>query len=678
MHDATNTAGDTPDRLPLSSPTGRLIVGVNYHPHDSGPETWSRDIRMMQDAGLEIVRLGHLAWDTFEPADGTFSFAWFDEVMDLMHAAGIGVILDIAVRPAPLWLHKKHPTIDITDTNGNRLYANSRYMDDAGDPHFLAHATRLAEAVTKRYAGHPALIAFGIDNEPGDGPISYSETVRARFITWLEAKYGTPADLNHAWAGHRWSRQISSFDEVGLPLPGDTNGAPERTLDFRRFVSDEINRYLLATLHSVQKNAPDALITSNMWYYTSHKSFDYAEIAYTGKMTRAGNGFYPSRSIIDTDRLRHSLFGIARIQLENTAPYWCVEFTTMTASPGSIRKSAYASLMLGNQLVCGWTWQTMHAGEEQFLQGMIDWDGRPNRKLDEYRQIANEFHKIEKHGFPYRPQAEIAIALDFASQIASARFPEPHDRQARTAFDMLLDRNLDTRIVDIGRSDLNYKILLIPGMLIMEDDHAAKIREFVERGGTVIMTSSSASLDTTGQVFTTTRPGHLDDVFGIRIGSYEETALMNESARRQSGIEELDLVIHDRRVTTTTPRFDIVEPRAADVIGRITGLGAERPVATVNEFGAGRAIYVAVSARREVLDAVLEPELERLSVRRGPLVPAGVMARDIDARHTLYLNLDGARKSIEVTGGATSILRDRHYQGGFVLEPFDAEFIQLD
>ena len=38
-----------------------LWVGTNYHPHDSNPETWTRDIQLMQQAGFRVVRLGHLA-----------------------------------------------------------------------------------------------------------------------------------------------------------------------------------------------------------------------------------------------------------------------------------------------------------------------------------------------------------------------------------------------------------------------------------------------------------------------------------------------------------------------------------------------------------------------------------------------------------------------------------------
>jgi beta-galactosidase len=59
-------------------------------------------------------------------------------------------------------------------------------------------------------------------------------------------------------------------------------------------------------------------------------------------------------------------------------------------------------------------------------------------------------------------------------------------------------------------------------------------------------------------------------------------------------------------------------------------------------------------------------------------VPAGVMARQIDNRHILHLNLDAEPKPIELPGTATSILNDTRYDGGFTLGAFDAEFIETD
>ncbi|HKI47224.1 MAG TPA: beta-galactosidase, partial [Balneolales bacterium] len=485
----------------------QLYVGANYHPHDDkNIEKIKKDIELMKAAGFTVVRMGHLAWDSYEPSEGQFDFGWFDKVMDLMNDAGIKVILDIAVRPAPIWLHHKYPSINITDANGNQLYPNHRYMEDVGDPMYQKYALRYADVLTKHYANHPALLAFGIDNESGDGPISYSETARQRFIAWLKKRYGTVEELNNAWAGQRWSRKINDFDEVGFPVSGSIKGAPERILDLRRFVSDEVNQFLFKVIEKVNTNAPNALTNTNAWYYSPMKYFDYSQIAYSGKMTREGCGFYPGNSLTTNWGVMNALFGISRIQFESTNPFWCTEFTTMTAVPNSIRKSAYATLMYGNQMVCGWTWQSMWAGEEQYLEGMLDWDGVPNRKYNEYKQIASEFKKIKKY-FPYKPKAEVGLAFSFPSQIASSAFPEKHDSQLQACFNLFYWRNMDARVVEISRSPLKYKLLFVPGVAVMDKTTANKIRNYVKNGGTVIMTSNSAIVDTTGQVFKSTRPG---------------------------------------------------------------------------------------------------------------------------------------------------------------------------
>ncbi|MFF3494731.1 beta-galactosidase [Streptomyces sp. NPDC002795] len=662
------------------SPTN-LYVGANYHPHDSDPHQWARDIHLMKEAGFTVVRLGHLAWDSFEPADARFEFTWFDHVMDLMHDAGIEVILDIAVRPAPIWLHRKHPSISITDSNGNRLYPNTRYMVDVGDPAYREHALRFTDTLTRRYADHPALLAFGIDNEPGDGPYSYSETVRSRFVSWLQGKYSTTEALNQAWAGQRWSRRIGDFDEVGLPVSGTVEGAPERILDFRRFVSCEINEFLLSVISRVEENAPAALLTGNSWYYTEAERgryFDYAEIAYSGRLNRHGMGFYPGPSLVDNSGVNEALMGIARISFESETPFWCTEFTTMTAVPGSVRKSAYASLILGNQMVCGWTWQSMHGGEEQYLQGMVDWDGEPNRKYEEYRQIAHEFAKIQDHGFPYRPRADIGIAFSFPSQLASASLPEKHDIQLQTCFNAVLERNLDQRVVDVSRSSLPCQILFLPGVALMDEESAARIRQFVADGGTAVMTSYSASVTTTGQIFTSTRPGLLDDVFGIRLGSYQEPHLLNELTGGKLKGDELDIIYGDKRVRVEAPRIDEIHPRTARVAASATGLDRDYPMVTVNAYGKGRAIYIGTPARRGLIDIVLDSELELRGIRPDVTAPPGVLARAIDSTHLLYVNLDGETKAITGPGPSRSALYDRAYPtGDFTLAPFDSDLVEV-
>ena len=663
--------------LILSLKAQELYVGANYHPHDDkNIEKIKRDIQFMKDAGFTVVRMGHLAWDSYEPSEGKFDFAWFDKVMDMMNDAGIKVILDIAIRPAPIWLHHKYPSIDIVDANGDVQYPNHRYMEDVGDPMYQKYAVRYADTLTKHYGKHPALMAFGIDNESGDGRISYSETARKRFIAWLKKKYSTLDNLNKAWATQRWSRRLNQFEEVGFPVATHTTDVPERMLDFRRFVSDEINQLLFKVIDKVNTNAPNALVNTNAWYYSSMKYFDYTPIAYSGKMTREGCGFYPGNSLTTNWGVMNALFGISRIQFESNNPFWCSEFTTMTAVPNSIRKSAYATLMYGNQMVCGWTWQSMHSGEEQYLEGMLDWDGIPNRKYDEYKKIATEFKKIEKY-FPYKLQAEVGLAFSFPSQIASTYFPEQHDEQLQACFDLFYHRNMDARVVEISKSSLNYKLLFVPGVAVMDEATANKIREFVKNGGTVVMTSNSAIVDETGKVFASTHPGRLNDVFGIRVASYEETESLNEISRKSFTGKKIEVSYKGKAITSESSRFDVVESKGAEVLASITSLDKDYPIITSNKYGKGRAIYIGLPAKGEILNPLLDDLINELSIKKGPDVPSGVMARQIDKNHILYLNVTGEAKEIQMKENSRSILWDKDYKGNFTIAPYEPEFIEL-
>ncbi|WP_460796813.1 beta-galactosidase [Microbacterium sp. GXF0217] len=659
---------------------GTLYVGANYHPHDLSREEWVRDLDLMAAAGFRVLRAGHLAWDSYEPRDGEFAFAWFDDFMDLAADRGIGVILDVAVRPAPLWLHRKHPTIDIVNIHGTREHANTRYMEDVGDPAYLQYALRFADALSAHYADHSALLAFGIDNEPGSGPYSYSETVRARFIDWLRAKYTTPEGLSAAWAGQRWSRRISNFDEVDLPRSGFHDAPTERMIDFRTFVSDEITASHAAIIDQVSANAPTTLLTGNQWYFVEGdegRYFDYAPIAHSGRIHRGGGGFYPHNSQSDRGTFYNALGVIPRIQFESSTPYWATEFTTETAVVGAVRKGAFASLLYGNQLVCGWTWQSHHAGEERFLQGQLDWDGVPNRKYDEYRQVASEFARIEKFGFPYLPRAEVALGFSFPSELASAAFPEPHERQLETTFGALVEQNIDARVVDLRFSALDYRVLILAGAAVIDAEMAERIRAFVADGGTVILTAYSCWFDEHGQITRATRPSGLDDVFGIRLGSFQEPHILNEATDGARVGDEVRIDFGDEVISVAAPRIDEVHLRGARAVATITGVDQPYPAVTVNEFGQGRAVYVALPARHALIDRVIADELAHLGIRPSIEVPRGVLARRTDSAHALLVNVSDEVQSIELPSPATGMLSERELGTRFELAPSEVEFVEF-
>jgi len=318
----------------------------------------------------------------------------------------------------------------------------------------------------------------------------------------------------------------------------------------------------------------------------------------------------------------------------------------------------------------------MWAGEEQYLEGMIDWDGVPNHKYYEYKQIASELKKIEKF-FPYKLQAEVGLAFSFPSQIASSSFPEQHDSQLQTCWDLFYWRNMDARVVEISKSSLNYKLLFVPGVVVMDEVTASKIRDFVRNGGTVVMTSNSAVVDETGQVFASEHPGRLSDLFGIRIGGFEETEAYNEISRKAYKGKKLELTYKGKTVDSESARFDVIQTKGAEVIGNITSLDKDYPIITSNKYGKGRAIYVGLPAKGEVLGNLLDELISELGMKKGPVVPSGVMARQIDEKHFLYLNVSGEPKEIKMEGKSRSILFDRNYTNNFTIAPYEPEFIEI-
>ena len=124
------------------------------------------------------------------------------------------------------------------------------------------------------------------------------------------------------------------------------------------------------------------------------------------------------------------------------------------------------------------------------------------------------------------------------------------------------------------------------------------------------MTSNSAIVDESGQVFATTRPGRLSDVFGIRVGSYEETEMMNEVSRKSYKGKKLEFTYKGKTIDIESSRFDIVEPKGAEVIGSLTSLDKDYPIMTVNKYGKGRAIYVGLPAKGDVLNPLLDELIE--------------------------------------------------------------------
>jgi beta-galactosidase len=622
----------------------------------------------MKRAGFNVVRMGDLSWDSFEPSQGKFEFEWFDKIMDKMQKAGIRVILDIPGLPAPVWLHLAYPGVDIVSQNGTRLPPAERYMDDISDPNYVREAGILADAITKRYVNHPAVIAVGYDNEIGNGFMSYSEADRQRFIGWLRNKYGTVQELNKAWATQRWSRRLNSFDDVDLPL-ADGPGPSERYLDLHRFWSD-VTVERLKELDAIRRrNMPDIPSISNLWDTAGRRGFDYLS-TYKSYVSYGAEGFYPGDPISGAS-------GALMTKGALPTPIWFNEFTAggggFYGTPGRSRMYAYLALMMGAQGILAWTFNSHSGGEEQALFGLVDHDGTPSWKVDEFARIASEFKQLGGYGFPRYTHPEVAIAYSFDSFIDShpngpsnttlQYFKPGYTEQVQGAFEPFFRANLDTAIINIGHESLSsYKLIIVPADYVMDAASATALREYVSNGGTVLMTAFSAKVDEHGQWFKMPLPGLLSDVFGVKTNAFYDSPA-------------LKFDVDGKSIETKVQRYEVLEPSTAKVLARFTNTADHSPAITINRFGKGNALYLATESNASAIGPVLSLLLKLAAVQPCPSTPDGVYARVVDGR-TLYVNTSGEQKRVAIDGKKRGILSKRIYEGAVVLGPLEADLVE--
>src|SRR5450432_46792 len=70
-----------------------ILYGVAYYYEYMPYERLDKDIQMMKDAGISVVRIAESTWGVWEPQDGVFDFSKLDRVLDAMNKAGIKVIV---------------------------------------------------------------------------------------------------------------------------------------------------------------------------------------------------------------------------------------------------------------------------------------------------------------------------------------------------------------------------------------------------------------------------------------------------------------------------------------------------------------------------------------------------------------------------------------------------------
>ena len=146
-----------------------ILYGAAYYneymPADLQPGRLEKDVALMTQAGITVVRMGESTWSLWEPEDGKFEYAWMDRIVEAMGKAGIKVIMGTPTYSIPTWMAKVHPEILARPLGDGYVGYGMRQNMNIDDPNYRFYAERLITHLITHYRDNPAVIGWQIDNE---------------------------------------------------------------------------------------------------------------------------------------------------------------------------------------------------------------------------------------------------------------------------------------------------------------------------------------------------------------------------------------------------------------------------------------------------------------------------------------------------------------------------------
>ncbi|MGW7084429.1 beta-galactosidase [Streptomyces sp. NPDC054871] len=667
-----------PSRL-LRGPDGdaapRLAYGADYNPEQWPRAVWEEDVRLMREAGVNIVSLGIFSWARIQPAADAWDFAWLDEVMDLLHTGGIGVDLATATASPPPWLTAAHPEILPVTAAGETVWPGARQHWRPTSPVFREHALHLVREMALRYADHPALVAWHVSNELGCHNIyDYSDDAARAFRVWLRARYTTLDGLNHAWGTAFWSQRYSDWEQILPPRLAASHPNPTQQLDFKRFSSDALKEYLRAERDVLRELTPEVPVTTNFMVMGGTKGMDYADWA--GEIDFVSNDHY----VVPGPQARDELSFSANLtsSVAGHRPWFLMEHSTsavnwqpvnLAKGDGDLARDSLLHVAHGADAVCFFQWRQSAAGAEKYHSAMVPHAGADSEVFRAVTGLGQTLKALAPVAGSRREPARVAVLFDWDSWWASEQDSHPtslldYHQEALDWYSALLALGIRADVVTTRTDLTSYDVLIAPVLHVVPEALAKDLTRYAEGGGHLVTTYFSGIVDENDHIWLGGYPGALRELLGIRVEEFGP--LLAD-----------DTVSLDNATTGTvwTDRITVTGPEVEVLARYRSGAYAERPAVTRRTAGGGSAAYVSTRLGRDGLTALLPELLAAAGVESELPAPARgrvelAVRRGADARYLFLVNrtddavpLPGLTGDILI-GGATDAAG-----GGLVLPP---------
>lgn len=643
----------------------QLHYGVSYYDEYMPYDRLDKDIAMMKDANISIVRIGESTWGTLEPQDGVYDFYHTDRVLDAMHKAGIKVIVNTPTYAVPAWLAKKHPDVLATTPDGKNKYGRRQNMDLANEQ-FRFYAERVIRAIMVHVKDHPAIIGYQVDNETKHYNTS-GENVQKLFVQYLKDKFNTLENLNGAFGLDYWSNRINSWEDFPSTV-GSINAS--LTSEFAKFQRQLVTDYLAWQVSIVKEYAkPGQFVTQNFDFEWRGYSYgiqpDVDHFAASKAMDIAGVDIYhPTQDFLTGIEI--SMGGDVARSMKRGKNYMVIEteaqgFSQWVPYPGQLRLQAFSHLASGANMVAYWHWHSIHNSLETYVRGLLSHDFEPNPTYMEATSIGEDFKRLSNKLVNLKKTNEVAILFSNEALTGFNAFKfgwgsqENYNDVLRPMYDALYKMNVGTDFVDPSVEDFSkYKLLIVPTLYAAPDALLERLNKYVSDGGHIVYTFKSGFSDENVKVRSSVQPGIINKACGITYNQF---------------VKPIDVGLKDDpfgagKHNTVNSFMELLMPTTAEVLAYYDhSVWGKYAAITKNNYGKGTALYIGCFTSPELTEKIIEREINSIDlIEREPqhfpiIVKSGVNQNGSHIRY--YLNYSPRPVNVSYTHNAgTELLLD--------------------
>ncbi|HWI29899.1 MAG TPA: beta-galactosidase [Microbacterium sp.] len=616
--------------------TSAIRFGGDYNPEQWSRETWLEDIRLMREAGVNLVSVGIFSWVLLEPREGEYDFTFLDDLLDLLSGAGIDVDLGTPTAAPPAWFWRAYPHACPVTRDGVTLAFGSRGIVSPSSPEYRRAAAAVAGQLAQRYADHPTVVMWHIHNEYG-APVaeSYDDASVANFRDWLKCRYTSIDALNAAWGTTFWGQIYGSFEEIDAPRKSASVSNPAHRLDFKRFSSDALLECYRLERDAIRRHARQPITTNFM--ASTCRDIDYWRWA--EEVDIVSNDHYLTASRLDAHVMLSMDADLTR-SLAGGKPWILMEHSTsavnwqprnMAKRPGELARNSVAHLARGADAIMFFQFRASRFGAEKFHSAMLPHAGVHSRVWREVVGLGTHLSELDELRGS-RVEASVAIVWSTESFWAQDLEWRPsvdlsHRDQIEAFYSTLWRLGVTVDFVHPSQDLSKYAAVFAPSLYLLSDDSAANLRSYVSHGGTLAVSYFSGIVDENDAVPHGPFPGQLRDVLGISI---EEFQPLREGAHvtLNSG--------HEGTVWS-----DEIVLQGAEVIEAYAdGPAAGLPAITRNTLGNGVAWYLSTKLDDADLEDVVRNLLKDVDLAVSP-PPSGL-------ERVIRIAEDGARYAIAI------------------------------